>query len=251
MLYRINPSATLAQLSLVLSLAIAISPDVFGADVGERAAGEASATAPSVTPAQAKRALAILQDEEKRLELEETLAAIAQATAGTTTGLAVGPGAESMAPAPAVTRTEEQALPIELTKNGLVAQVFDLIGKRLNAIGDQLRLTGRMFLEVRTVGEWWRYNLGVPERRAVVLDALWQVIITLAGALLAEWLLRGAMGRPRKLIEERAAARKAAIDQKKTDAAHATSAERRHRAEPVSQTRGAGCNAHRRAGIAN
>ena len=239
MFYRINPSATLAQLSLVLSLAIAISPDVLGAGVGERAAGEASATAPatapSVTPAQAKRTLAILQDEKKRVELEETLAAIAQATAGPT----VGPRAESTPPAPAVAPTEEQALPIELTKNGLVAQVFDLIGKRLNAIGDQLRLTGRMFLQVKTVGEWWRYNLGVPERRAVVLDALWQVIVTLAGALLAEWLLRGALGRPRKLIEERAAARKAAIDQKKTEAAHSTSAERRHHAEPVSQKRAA------------
>ena len=48
-----------------------------------------------------------------------------------------------------------------------------------------------------------------------------------------------ALGRPRKLIEERAAARKAAIDQKKTEAAHSISAERRHRAEPVSQTRAA------------
>ncbi|SFH28659.1 Small-conductance mechanosensitive channel [Nitrosospira sp. Nsp14] len=239
MFYRINPSATLAQLSLVLSLAIAISPDVLGAGGGERAAGEASATAPSVTPAQAKRTLAILQDEKKRVELEETLAAIAQATAGPTVGATADPRAESTLPAPAVAPTEEQALPIELTKNGLVAQVFDLIGKRLNAIGDQLRLTGRMFLQVKTVGEWWRYNLGVPERRAVVLDALWQVIVTLAGALLAEWLLRGALGRPRKLIEERAAARKTAIDQKKTDAAHSTSAERRHRAEPVSQARAA------------
>ena len=239
MFYRINPSATLAQLSLVLSLAIGVSSDVLGAGVGERAAGEASATtpatAPSVTPAQAKRTLAILQDEKKRVELEETLAAIAQATAGPT----VGPKAESAPAAPAVAPTEEQALPIELTKNGLVAQVFDLIGKRLNAIGDQLRLTGRMFLQVKTVGEWWRYNLGVPERRAVVLDALWQVIVTLAGALLAEWLLRGALGRPRKLIEERAAAQKAAIDQKKTEAVHSISLERRHRAEPVSQTRAA------------
>jgi len=73
--------------------------------------------------------------------------------------------------------------------------VFDLIGKRLSAIGDELRLTGRMFLQVKTVGEWWRYNLEVPERRAVVLDALWQVIVTLAGALLAEWLLRRVLER--------------------------------------------------------
>ena len=190
----------------------------------EHTVGEAPVSGPSVTPAQAKHALAILKDETKRAELEETLAAIAQATAGPTAG---PNGTVSSPPPPVVAAVQEQVLPIGLTENGLVAQVFDLIGKRLSAIGDELRLTGRMFLQVKTVGEWWRYNLEVPERRAVVLDALWQVIVTLAGALLAEWLLRRVLERPRQLIERRAAVRKSAIDQKKTEAAPPAAMERR------------------------
>ncbi len=233
---RINLSAPLVQLSLVFLLGIAPSLEVLGAQGREHTVGEAPVTGPSVTPAQAKHALAILKDEPKRAELEETLAAIAQATAGPTAG---PNGTVSSPPPPVVAAVQEQVLPIGLTENGLVAQVFDLIGKRLSAIGDELRLTGRMFLQVKTVGEWWRYNLGVPERRAVVLDALWQVIVTLAGALLAEWLLRRVLERPRQLIERRAAVRKSAIDQKKTEAAPPAAMERRQQAGTVPKTRAA------------
>jgi small-conductance mechanosensitive channel len=225
-------AAILAPLLLAFSLAAVASPDAVADVVNKGAGGETSVTPPSVTPAQARRALSILQDEKKRTELEETLAAIAQATANTPVEARAGP-------AEVVSAAEEAPLPIELTENGLVAQIFDLIGKRLDTVVDQLRLAARMFLEVKTVGEWWQYNLGVPERRAVVLDALWQVILTLTGALLAEWLTRRVLARPRKLVEDRAAARKAAIDQKKIEAAHTASPEGRPRAESVSKTRAA------------
>jgi small-conductance mechanosensitive channel len=257
MFSRINQlfAAILAPLLLAFVLAALTPPDAQADAAGKGAGADISVTAPSATPApppgitpaitsvsteQAKRALSILQDEKKRTELEETLAAIAHATGSTS----VRDPAKSPVNSPTpllevVPATEEAPLPIELTENGLVAQVFDLIGRRLDAVVHQLRLAGRMFLEVKTVGEWWQYNLGVPERREVVVDALWQVILTLTGALLAEWLTRRVLARPRKLVEDRAAARKAAIDQKKIEAAHIALTEARPRAEPASETHAA------------
>ncbi|PTR16185.1 small-conductance mechanosensitive channel [Nitrosospira sp. Nsp2] len=233
-------AAILAPFSLAFSLAIVTPPDALANEVTKEVTkgtgGEISASPPPVTPAQAQRALSILQDEKKRTELEETLAAIAQATA---IAPASAPATSPPRAAGSPSTGEQAPLPIQLTENGLVAQVFDLIATRLDVVVDQLRLTGRMFLEVKTVGEWWQYNLGVPERRAVVLDALWQVILTLAGALLAEWLARRVLARLRKLVENRAAARKAAIDQKKIESARTAAPEGRHRAEAVPETRAA------------
>ncbi|SCY28850.1 Small-conductance mechanosensitive channel [Nitrosospira sp. Nl5] len=110
--------------------------------------------------------------------------------------------------------------PIELIEGGLVAQLFDLIGKQLDeAVVDQFRLALRMLREVGTVVPWWQYNLSMPEWRGVLLNALLEVAVILAGALFAEWLLRRVLARPRRLIEQRAAARQAAIDRNKEEAA--------------------------------
>lgn len=177
-----------------------------------------AAPAITVTPAQTRQALAILQNEKKRAELVETLNAIALAME-MRGGVGVEPGPAPPAPAKPAVQEKGPEAPIELTEGGLVAQLFDSIGKRLDAIGDQLRLTARTLLEIRTVAEWWQYNLGDAERRAVVLDGLWRVAVILGGALLADWLLRWALARSRGLVESRAAARQAAINRKKDEAA--------------------------------
>jgi hypothetical protein len=166
MLSRMNFfAAILAPLSLAFSLATLTPPNALADEASKGAGGEISTTPPSVTPAvtpavtpgQARRALSILQDEKKRTELEETLAAIAQATGSTPATAPVELPAQSSARGrEGVSKGEQVPLPIQLTKNGLIAQVFDLIGKRLDAVGDQLRLTARMFLEVKTVGARWQ-----------------------------------------------------------------------------------------------
>jgi small-conductance mechanosensitive channel len=176
--------------------------------------------APAVTPAQARQALAILQDEKKRAELAETLNAIMLATeirtenrGGAAPAPPATPPAQAKAPAEA---------PIELTEGGLVAQLFDAIGKRLDAITDQLRLTAHTLLEIKTVGEWWQYNLGNAERRSVVLHGLWKVAVILGSALLVDWLLRWALARARRMVEFRAAARQEMVNRKKDEAAGGT-----------------------------
>ncbi|GAB1719121.1 MAG: MscS Mechanosensitive ion channel [Nitrosospira sp.] len=191
---------------------------IFAAEPAANAPAAENSSAPAapaitVTPAQARQALAILQDEKKRAELAETLNAIVLAME-MREGVEPGPAP----PVPAKPAEEKgPEAPIELTEGGLVAQLFDSIGKRLDAIGDQARLTARTMLEIRTVGEWWQYNLGDAERRAVVLGELWKVAAILGGALLADWLLRWALARSRGLVESRAAARQAAINRKKDE----------------------------------
>ena len=183
----------------------------------------AAATAPAaVTPAQARHTLSILRDEKKRAELEQTLSAIAEATearAQPESLLPAVPAAPAAPATPAAPAGEPAPLeaPIELTEGGLVAQLFDLIGRRLDGAAEQIRQTAHMLLGIRRVGGWWQHYLGTPERRVVVLDGLWKVAAILGGALFADWLLRLALARPRRLVEQRAAASQAEADRKKAD----------------------------------
>jgi hypothetical protein len=191
--------------------AFAAEPPVAGL-AAQNSPEPAAATVAPITPAQARQTLAILKDEKKRAELAETLNAIALATEAREGMEAASPAvaapAKPAAPVPAKpTDAKAPEAPIELTEGGVVAQLFDAIGRRLDTIGDQLRLTAHTLLEIKTVGEWWQYNLGDAERRAVVLDGLWKVAAILGGALLTHWLLRWALARPRRLVESHAAAR--------------------------------------------
>jgi small-conductance mechanosensitive channel len=202
--------------------AFAAEPPVAGL-AAQNSPEPAAATVAPITPAQARQTLAILKDEKKRAELAETLNAIALATEAREGMEAASPAvaapAKPAAPVPAKpTDAKAPEAPIELTEGGVVAQLFDAIGRRLDTIGDQLRLTAHTLLEIKTVGEWWQYNLGDAERRAVVLDGLWKVAAILGGALLTHWLLRWALARPRRLVESHAAARQAATSRKKDDA---------------------------------
>ncbi|HEY9280822.1 MAG TPA: mechanosensitive ion channel domain-containing protein [Eoetvoesiella sp.] len=158
-------------------------------------ANEPAAAQPALTPEQAARTLAILKDESKRAELEQTLSAIAQATE---------PPAQTQ---PAAEATPKEEAPIALEQNGLLAQVFSSVGERLNAVADWLRLTSRTVLEIGALRPWWQQAMGEPEQRAAALSALWKLIVILGGALLAEWLLRWALKRPTNRLAQSAASR--------------------------------------------
>ncbi|WP_176752851.1 mechanosensitive ion channel family protein [Nitrosospira sp. Nsp1] len=228
-----NSSATL-MMALVLSLAGTLFNAAFADEqVRESTLAPAQLAPAQLTPAQARHTLSILQDERKRAELEETLNAIAQATGGAPAD-AAAPAATATPVAPAESAAEKKALPIELAEGGLIAQVFDLLAKRVDAVVGQLRSTARMLFQIRTVGDWWEYNLGVPERRAVVLDALSETALTLAGALLTYWLLVFALRRPRRLVEDRAAARQVAAQSKvKAEAVPGLAFPSEHSVEPM------------------
>jgi small-conductance mechanosensitive channel len=196
-----------------------------------QALAEEQATQSPLTPAQARRTLSILQDDAKRAELEQTLRAIAQATAeappANTSDEVSAPAATSDSDqSPAAVQTNGASssgvppaggVPIEIAKGGLVAQVFDLIGERLHIVVNQLRAAVQTLLQIRTVGDWWQNNLGVPERRAIVLEALLEVALILGGGLFTEWVLRRALRHPLRMIEDRAAVRQNATERQKDD----------------------------------
>ncbi|GGX14725.1 hypothetical protein GCM10007242_21500 [Pigmentiphaga litoralis] len=181
--------------SLWMHLAVAADP----------APAASSADAP-VTASQAKRVLGTLQDDKRRAELEETLRVISQATAA-------APGADAP--------TEEapaEAAPIALVETGVVAQIFDRVGNWFDAIGNELKVTVRTFLEVRTIGVWWESRFGTDEARANALRAIGAVLVILAAGLAVEWLLRRVLQRPRDIVAAHAARRFAAEEAKRTAA---------------------------------
>jgi small-conductance mechanosensitive channel len=181
--------------SLWMHLAVAADP----------APAASSADAP-VTASQAKRVLGTLQDDKRRAELEETLRVISQATAA-------APGADAPAEeAPA------EAAPIALVETGVVAQIFDRVGNWFDAVGNELKVTGRTFLEVRTIGIWWESRFGTDEARANALRAIGAVLVILAAGLAVEWLLRRVLQRPRDIVAAHAARRFATEEAKRTAA---------------------------------
>ncbi|NYE23959.1 mechanosensitive ion channel family protein [Pigmentiphaga litoralis] len=175
------------------------------AEAADPAPAAASADAP-VTASQAKRVLGTLQDDKKRADLEETLRVISQATAAT-------PGADAPAEeAPA------DAAPIALVETGVVAQIFDRVGQWFDAVGNELKVTGRTFLEFRTIGVWWDSRFGSDEARANALRAIGAVLVILAAGLAVEWLLKRVLQRPRDIVAAHAARRFAAEEAKRTAA---------------------------------
>lgn len=166
-------------------------------------AAETAAAEPQVSASQAKRVLGVLQDPQKRTELEETLSVIAKATE-----------ANPAAPAEAAPPAPASAHPVALKQDGVVAQVFSRVERWFDAIAGELQLTARTMLEFRSVGIWWDSYFGTDEGRERALRAIGAVIVILAAALAVEWLLRRLLRRPRELLTEHAA-RKFAIGEAK------------------------------------
>ena len=198
------------SVSLAASLLLAVFLSIFSTAFSAEALAAAQAEQPSLTATQARHTLSILRDEKKRAELEQTLETIALAAGPAGASSTNGGEAVPEAATPAAAAAEKG--PIEFTQNSLVAQLFDLVRDRFATVGDQLRSAVATLLEIQTVGGWWEYNLGVPERRTIVLVALGEVVIILAGALLADMLTRRLLARPRRLVESHAAASRLSAD---------------------------------------
>ncbi|SHH85418.1 mechanosensitive ion channel family protein [Pollutimonas bauzanensis] len=185
----------IALVLLTVFLALSAAQGAHAAEPAAAPAGDRSA----LTPEQARHTLAILRDDAKRAELEQTLSAIAQAT-------------ESSAAAEPAAAAQEEEAPIALTEDGLLAQLLKVTGQRLEAVADWLRLSGRTVIGLGSTAQWWQTHMGAAEQRSAALLALFKVMAILAGALLAEWLLRRLLGRARGLLHRGAPAQAAAAE---------------------------------------
>ena len=138
--------------------------------------------APAVTAAQAQQALDILQDDNKRAQLLQTLQTIAKATPAS----AAGPNA------PSSLGSSRDNLGVQL-----LAQVSDWFGD----VSSQLAMAARTVSDFPTIARWFVQLTTDPNTRRTLLDAAWKLALVIACAFAAEWLTRRAVGRPMAAID--------------------------------------------------
>jgi small-conductance mechanosensitive channel len=149
----------------------------------QNAAPDAAANPGGLTPADAQRALDVLQDPEKRTQLIETLQAIAKAAP---------PGAEKPA-APA-------APAVALAPDSLGAQVVSQLSSWPERLAGEAALTAQVFTDFPLLWRWARRLVTDPGKRLDVLNALWQLALVVACALALEWLARVWLARPMAVL---------------------------------------------------
>jgi small-conductance mechanosensitive channel len=170
------------------------------------APANASAAAPvALTPAQARTALRVLDDPVQRAHLADTLRAIA--AAGALAAPASAPAATS-APASASAAVSASApLARALRSNGLVLQIADHAARSARMLGERLLHTRLALFDMGSARDWWTNQLQTTEGRAMLLDLLRVLLLTLAPALIVEALMRRVMKRPHRAIIAYAKAR--------------------------------------------
>ncbi len=143
------------------------------------ATGTAAANPGELTPAEAQRALELLQDPHKRAQLIETLQAIAKA--------APPPfGKPAAPPAPAVA----------LAPDSLGAQLLSQLSSWPERLAGETAATVRAITDFPLLWGGARRIAADPGERLAVLNALWQLALLVGCALLLEWLARRGAMRP-------------------------------------------------------
>jgi small-conductance mechanosensitive channel len=188
----------LLPFTLLLSLCLVLSAAARGASAADtRAAAHASLSAD-----QARDALAVLRDNRRRAEVENTLRAIIVAN-GRTPDVAGAAAASDATPASAAAASS--AVANTIVKNGLIAQLFWQVGRWTRESSEALRHFAWALLDPGSVVRWWRDMLGSPAGSAMLLRLAGAFVATLSAGLIAQWLAVRAMARPRRRLAERSA----------------------------------------------
>ncbi len=149
---------------------------------GAAPSGSPTATAPAnpggLAPAEAQLVIDVLQDPQKRAQLIETLQAIAKT---------LPPTAKLAAPPPPA---------IALAPDSLAAQLLSQIASLPERLADEAALTAQAITDFPLLWGWVRRTAADPEARMAVLNALWQLALSVGSAMLLEWLARRALVRP-------------------------------------------------------
>ena len=158
--------------------------------------------AAQVSPDDARRALEVLQDPQKREQLVTTLQTIAKAGPPTATA--------ATAPAPAgATAPEPAAPPPAPASDGPIAP--DSLGAEVltSASAFLSRMSNEVASAIGTVRSapqllvWLEIMATDPGPRSVLLDAAWRLVLVMLLGLAAEWAVRRAIQRPiRALVHQ-------------------------------------------------
>ncbi|MDQ7976218.1 mechanosensitive ion channel [Paraburkholderia sp. SARCC-3016] len=181
----------IAWLLIVLALpALAAAPT---------APAAASAAPPvKLTPDQARQALEVLNDPQRRAQVTNTLHAIAAAGA-----LAAPPVAASPAAAASAAPAAAASTPLALKSNGLAAQIARQGARWLEQAGISLKHSLIVLLDTASVRAWWRGEIQNPQERAKLAMILSAILGTLLPAIFIEWVVQRLLRRARAAIAAR------------------------------------------------
>jgi small-conductance mechanosensitive channel len=145
----------------------------------------AGAAAVSLMPAQAQQMLEVLQNDEKRAQLIQTLQVLRQGAVPPASAAAAG------------TEQASQPLPTDNLGVQLLKQASDWLGEA----SGQLALTARAVSDFPMVWRWLVRMVTDPAARNTLLGTAWTLILVMACALAAEWLVQRATVRPLAVVQ--------------------------------------------------
>ena len=159
----------------------------------------------TLTPEQARAALAVLNDPVRRGQMEDTLRAVAAAGVLATPAQAASGSSAPAAGASAASGASGAAsvLAKSLTSNGLASQISHEASYWLVGISSGLRRSVVALLDYGSVLQWWRQRMLTASGRALIGQVIWSISISLLPALLLEYL----SSRWLRRLRERLAAR--------------------------------------------
>ncbi|HUB11435.1 MAG TPA: mechanosensitive ion channel domain-containing protein [Acetobacteraceae bacterium] len=155
---------------------------------------------PALTPAEARAALAVLNDPKKRAEVTATLEAIAKAQLAPLAHAAAAPAAP--APAPAKPAQPEPPKALALAPNSLGAQVLRHGESFVSQLTADVTNAFRAMQSLPLLWSWLVVMATTPLARGILLDAAWRLAVVLACGMAVEYLLRGLMQRPIAALEK-------------------------------------------------
>jgi small-conductance mechanosensitive channel len=176
-----------------------ITAPVFAATAPATPASSASGVGVTLTPEQARQALAVLNDPTRRAQVADTLQAIAAAGA-----LSAPPAsAPAAASVPAAASGAAAIVPAAFKSNGLASQLARQGAHWAVQLGKSLRSSVAALLDVASVRAWWNWQSTNPQARAVLDHVAWSLLAALIPALVLEWLARRLLRRAYRALAAR------------------------------------------------
>jgi small-conductance mechanosensitive channel len=157
----------------------------------------------TLTPEQARAALAVLNDPARRSQIEDTLRAVAAAGALATPVQAASGSAASTASAASSASGAASVLAKSLTSNGLASQISHEASYWLVEMSGGLRRSVAALLDYGSVVQWWRQRTATASGRELIGQTIWSIAISLLPALVLEYLMSRWARRPRARIAAR------------------------------------------------
>ncbi|PRY08779.1 mechanosensitive ion channel family protein [Paraburkholderia sp. BL25I1N1] len=176
-----------------------IAAPVFAAAAPATPSSSASGVGVTLTPEQARQALAVLNDPKRRAQVADTLQAIAAAGA-----LSAPPAsAPAAGSAPAAASGAAALVPAAFKSNGLASQLARQGAHWAVHLGASLRSSAAALLDVASVRAWWNWQSTNPQARAVLGHVAWSLLAALLPALVLEWLARRLLRRAYRALAAR------------------------------------------------